>query len=297
MKSQSNSRTTRIKTLVILPILALLVYGFSSREIIPLTPENEKPNMVDQLESTEIFEQDDQQKSASREQMKEYNDLARKYNGVPMEKRIYKLKEIERMKYIYGLMSDKQRKSAEPFPNIPPKPKTASSSKNTEARSKLAAKAEYAQAKEMKLNAESKARLAAEAEYTKSREMKLAAEATARLAEKEQYQKAKLAQAEAKIQYENQKDAEKAEYQARKLEQQQAKKDMAEAQMSSAKAAKLEQEKMKEEKMKMYKEQKARAAELNKQEKELKLKKIKELKKTEAKKAKKEKSKSSKNDN
>jgi len=62
------------------------------------------------------------QDGASRELMKEYNKLAKHYNSMPENKRIVKQKDVVRMKYIYGLMSDKQKKDAESFPNIPPPP-------------------------------------------------------------------------------------------------------------------------------------------------------------------------------
>jgi hypothetical protein len=66
------------------------------------------------------------QKGASREQMKEYNALAKKYNEMSRENMRVKIKEVERMKYIYGLMSDKQKADAEPFPDfpVPPEPPT-----------------------------------------------------------------------------------------------------------------------------------------------------------------------------
>jgi len=67
-----------------------------------------------------------QEKGATREQMKEYNTLAKKYNEMPREELQIKLKEVERMKYIYGIMTEKQRADAEPFPYfpVPPEPPT-----------------------------------------------------------------------------------------------------------------------------------------------------------------------------
>ncbi|MDT0620937.1 M56 family metallopeptidase [Croceitalea vernalis] len=62
------------------------------------------------------------QKGASREQMKEYNALAKKYNEMSRDNmRIY-VKDVERLEYIYGLMSDKQKADAEPFPDFPKPP-------------------------------------------------------------------------------------------------------------------------------------------------------------------------------
>jgi len=64
----------------------------------------------------------DQQQSASREEMKEYNALARKYNDMDRNNMIIKKKEVMRLKVIYGKMSKKQRADAEPFPNFPTPP-------------------------------------------------------------------------------------------------------------------------------------------------------------------------------
>ena len=283
MKSQSNQRNARIKTLVLLPLLAVLVYSFSSREVIPLTPENDKPLLIDQLETNSLIEQ---QQSASREQMKEYNALAKEYNSVPMEKRIYKLKDIERMKYIYGLMSEKQRKSAEPFPKIPPKPPVASAPRTSDEKAEIARmeKAEKQMAK-------------AKVEYAKLSEVNEKQEAEAKIAAEKQYMLAKQANAEAKMEYKKQQEAQIAEYKARKLEQQQAKKEMAAAKKAYAKATKQEQAKLKEEKIKLYKEQKAAAAKMQKEAKLLQKERIKKHKEIQEKKAKELKEKNKKKDN
>ena len=63
-----------------------------------------------------------QQRGASREQMKEYNKLAKKYNNMQEERMQILLNEVERLRYLYSLMSDKQRADAEPFPDFPAMP-------------------------------------------------------------------------------------------------------------------------------------------------------------------------------
>ncbi len=62
------------------------------------------------------------QSSASREEMKEYNALAKKYNNMDRNHMYIKKQEVIRLKEIYGKMSKKQREDAEPFPNFPPPP-------------------------------------------------------------------------------------------------------------------------------------------------------------------------------
>ncbi len=64
------------------------------------------------------------QQKATKQQIAAYNKLAKYYNSMIEEGgniRI-QMKDVERMKYIYGLMSDEQRKNAEPFPNFPKPP-------------------------------------------------------------------------------------------------------------------------------------------------------------------------------
>ncbi|MCO4820446.1 MAG: hypothetical protein KC469_00160 [Flavobacteriaceae bacterium] len=62
------------------------------------------------------------QDGASRELMREYTRLAKHYNSQTGNNYRVKLEDVERLKYIYGLMNKKQRKSAEPFPNFPEPP-------------------------------------------------------------------------------------------------------------------------------------------------------------------------------
>ncbi|WP_417290417.1 M56 family metallopeptidase [Corallibacter sp.] len=63
-----------------------------------------------------------QQKGASKEQIAEYNKLAKYYNSQKGSNYTIKLSDMNRIKYLYDLMTDKQRKSAEPLPNFPPPP-------------------------------------------------------------------------------------------------------------------------------------------------------------------------------
>jgi bla regulator protein blaR1 len=62
------------------------------------------------------------QEGANREQVEEYNKIIRKINEKPESRRIYKRTEVDRITYIYSLMTEKQKKKAEPFLNFPPPP-------------------------------------------------------------------------------------------------------------------------------------------------------------------------------
>jgi len=81
-------------------------------------------NTVTQEQSNAIFNKSEQKK-ATKEQIAEYNKISKHYNSQPKDKRIYKQRDLERLKYLYSLMSAAQKKDAEPFPNIPPPPPPA----------------------------------------------------------------------------------------------------------------------------------------------------------------------------
>lgn len=69
-----------------------------------------------------------QQKGASKAQIAEYNKLAKHINSQSKDNPIIKIKDLERLKYLYDLMTEEQRKSAEPFPDfskLPPPPPPA----------------------------------------------------------------------------------------------------------------------------------------------------------------------------
>ena len=64
------------------------------------------------------------QEGATKQQVAVYNKLARYYNKMLSDGGSIQIqmKDVERLKYIYGLMSDEQRKNAQPFPDFPEPP-------------------------------------------------------------------------------------------------------------------------------------------------------------------------------
>ncbi len=66
----------------------------------------------------------EKQKLATKKQVAEYNALAKKYNTMLSKSKSIqiRMKDVERLQYIYGLMSDKQKKKAEAFPDFPEPP-------------------------------------------------------------------------------------------------------------------------------------------------------------------------------
>lgn len=65
-----------------------------------------------------------QQDGATKEQVAEYNAMAKKYNRmINAEENIWiKKGEVERLEYLHSLMSEEQRENAEPFPDFPEPP-------------------------------------------------------------------------------------------------------------------------------------------------------------------------------
>ena len=111
MKTKTSKKGVWLRSILLLPILAILLFSFSSKIIVP----EEKYNQVEQ----ELISN---QEKATKEQVKEYNALAKKYNNMSKDNMIIKKNDVERLKYLYHLMSAKQRKTAESFPVLPPPP-------------------------------------------------------------------------------------------------------------------------------------------------------------------------------
>lgn len=85
-----------------------------------LTQKDANGKYVVKLSSPKSIEN---QQKATDKQIATYNKLAKHYNKILKDThhRIL-LKDVEKLKYLYGLMSDEQRKNSEPFPNFPKPP-------------------------------------------------------------------------------------------------------------------------------------------------------------------------------
>lgn len=62
------------------------------------------------------------QEKATPKQVAEYNTLAKRYNKQSKKGMLVKLKEVNRIEYLYKLMTPSQKKKAEKFPSFPPMP-------------------------------------------------------------------------------------------------------------------------------------------------------------------------------
>jgi beta-lactamase regulating signal transducer with metallopeptidase domain len=108
MKTKTSMNKIWFKGLLILPLLAILIFSFSTKEDIEINEANPLNIVI--------------QEGASKAQINEYNKLARHYNAKDQSNMIIKKPDLERLMYLYSLMSDSQLKKVESFPNFPPPP-------------------------------------------------------------------------------------------------------------------------------------------------------------------------------
>ncbi|HET7360600.1 MAG TPA: M56 family metallopeptidase [Salinimicrobium sp.] len=110
MKTKTSKTTIWARTLLLIPVLAALVYSCSQKEIV----EREYPNPS--------VMQDSPVKKATPVMVAEYNKLAKYYNSLPEDHSVIRMKDLDRMKRIYSLMTPEQKKKSEKLPNILPPP-------------------------------------------------------------------------------------------------------------------------------------------------------------------------------
>ena len=111
MKTQTPKWAIWARSLLVLPVAALLLYGFSTREVV----ERENKDLP-KKESSLV------QEKVTPEMLEEYNKLAKYYNSLSEEHSVVRMKDLDRMRYIYELMTPEQKKNAEPLPSIYPPP-------------------------------------------------------------------------------------------------------------------------------------------------------------------------------
>lgn len=110
MKTETSKKSILVRSLLLLPLLAILLFSFSTTEL------------VTKNESSIETPFEDLQEKATKSQIAEYNKLAKKYNAMSDDNMLVKKKDVQRLKTIYALMTESQRKNAEPFPTLPPPP-------------------------------------------------------------------------------------------------------------------------------------------------------------------------------
>ncbi len=110
MKKQTSTKAIWLRSLLLLPLLALILYSFSTKEVI-------QKEVLTKQTQTEL-----QQEKATKAEVEEYNRLAKKYNSMSKDNMRIVSNEVDRMIVIYNKMTAKQKENGEPFPNFPPPP-------------------------------------------------------------------------------------------------------------------------------------------------------------------------------
>lgn len=144
MKKRTSKKAVVLRTLLLVPLCAVLLYGFSEVKYVEKEiPQSELMDINEMFGGTNFVAQDtltieedngdilegvsikkNPQINATRAQMAEYNSMAKKYNQMLSKEGDFHIEgaDIERLEYIYALMSDKQKLDAEPFPDFPEPP-------------------------------------------------------------------------------------------------------------------------------------------------------------------------------
>ncbi|SDS00580.1 Signal transducer regulating beta-lactamase production, contains metallopeptidase domain [Gillisia sp. Hel1_33_143] len=113
MKTQTSKRSMLLKSLLLLPLLALMLFSFTTKKVVSIdTVVNS--DQVNQDPQNYILEQE----KATAKMVKEYNKLAKKYNALAKEERTISRDELKRMVYIFDRMTKEQRAQSEKFPEI-----------------------------------------------------------------------------------------------------------------------------------------------------------------------------------
>lgn len=145
MKTHTSRRAAWLRMLVILPLMAGLIYGFSSTKTVEKIVSDpkvtfENPEVQKEYDTwyTNVANEIGNSK-ATPEQLAAYNKIAafwnKRFNETP-NSRIMPLSELKKLETIYRLMTIEQRKQAQPFPECKP-PATSNSPSGNDAINKI----------------------------------------------------------------------------------------------------------------------------------------------------------------
>ncbi|MET1258050.1 M56 family metallopeptidase [Flagellimonas sp. DF-77] len=126
-----NSREDLVSINGAITIPAFKINGLLQRhEVTGMTPVTGQAARFEVKTNAKVFKKPTQE-GATREQMKTYNALAKKYNSMSRDHMRISMQEVKMMTSIYGLMTDKQKADAEPFPDLPEPPPPPPPTPNT----------------------------------------------------------------------------------------------------------------------------------------------------------------------
>jgi bla regulator protein blaR1 len=110
MKTRTSKKAALLKGLLILPFVAVLIFGFSSTKTIEKVNNNYNFQEKTDVPATQV----------TTKQLEIYTKLAKKYNAVPVVDRKIGWKDLKTLENIYRKMSDTQKTNALPFPECLP---------------------------------------------------------------------------------------------------------------------------------------------------------------------------------
>ncbi|RXJ43804.1 M56 family metallopeptidase [Gelidibacter gilvus] len=100
---------------------ANIIYEDETIDLSPpkLTNSNSTWQVGFEVSEVAFAETDAVQIVVTPQMIKEYNSIAKNINSKPLENRVVKLKDFNRLSEIYGYMSEAQKQVSEPFPSLP----------------------------------------------------------------------------------------------------------------------------------------------------------------------------------
>jgi len=107
MKSKSSKKSIWLKSSFLIPLFAIVIYGFSDKVIL------QKEKKINQQEVK--FQEKDKNKGVSEDLMSEYKKFMHKYETIS----VIDYQTYKRMVIVYGKMSQKQKKSVNKYPKSP----------------------------------------------------------------------------------------------------------------------------------------------------------------------------------
>ncbi|HET8737998.1 MAG TPA: M56 family metallopeptidase, partial [Pricia sp.] len=127
MKKRTSKKSILARSILLLPLLAILLYSFTETEIIRKeTDPNNGTHSDSPLPKTEKFgsnlildSESNPQEGASMHEVIKYNSLAKKYNALPKEERIIPSGDLKSLETVFRKMSKAQKDNAQPFPECP----------------------------------------------------------------------------------------------------------------------------------------------------------------------------------
>lgn len=125
MKKNTSKKAIWLRSLLVLPLFALLLYSFSEKEVVVVERPVKNDAIISAIKKSNFsndIEISIRQDGVTEEQLSWYNSTIKKINKTPEDQRIFKQEDVQKLEHMYSLMSEKQRANAEAFPRFPPPP-------------------------------------------------------------------------------------------------------------------------------------------------------------------------------